>query len=191
MIHGVVQHNYHRTDQPGACPRNSKITIRGGALQVAGILWVELGRTKFAATHLVGAQKAARQSITRNGAYHILTKLMEKEPLLHHYHNQAFFDNIVNHWFTPGDMYEMCHKGLSPLAFLTRTFADMHEDKMEDDYYQEATVKTIRDVRKHHTKGPPPLPANDADQLHLNHGMSLYWRCCLHSKVHWYARKWS
>jgi hypothetical protein len=95
-------------------------------------------------------------------------KLAEKEPSLHHYHNQALFEDIINHRFTPGDTYKTCHKGLSPLAFLPRTFADMHEDKTEEDYYQEATVKTIGDVRKHHTKGPPPIPANDAELLRLN-----------------------
>jgi hypothetical protein len=96
------------------------------------------------------------------------TKLTEKEPSLRHYHNQALFEDIINHRFTPGDTYETCHKGLSPLAFLPRTFADMHEDKTEEDYYQEATVKTIGDVRKHRTKGPLPIPANDAELLHLN-----------------------
>jgi hypothetical protein len=37
-----------------------------------------------------------------------------------------------------------------------------------EEYYNEATVKTITDVRKHRTKGPPPIPKTDAELLRLN-----------------------
>ena len=95
-------------------------------------------------------------------------KLADKEPSLHHFNNQVLFEEIINHRFLPGDTYETCHKGLSPLAFLPKTFVDIHEDKIVEDYYNEATVKTVTDVRKHRTKGPPPLPMNDAELLRLN-----------------------
>jgi hypothetical protein len=95
-------------------------------------------------------------------------KLAKKEPSLCHYDNQALFDDILNHHFAPGNTYNTCHKGLSPLAFLPRSFADMHEEKLEEDYYHKATVKTVGDVRKHHTKGPPPIPTKDAKLLRLN-----------------------
>ena len=87
---------------------------------------------------------------------------------MRHFNNQALFEDIINHRFLPGDTYETCHKGLSPLAFLPKTFADMHDDKMAEEYYNEATVKTVTDVRKHRTKGPPPIPMNDAELLRLN-----------------------
>jgi hypothetical protein len=68
---------------------------------------------------------------------------------LHHFNNQALFEDIINHRFTPGDTFETCHKGLSPLAFLPKTFSDIHEEKVAEDYYNEATVKTVTDIRKH------------------------------------------
>jgi hypothetical protein len=95
-------------------------------------------------------------------------KLAEKDPSLRYFSNQALADDIINHRFTPGDVYETCHKGLSPLAFLPRTFADIHEDQVAEDHYNEATVKTVMDVRKHRTKGPPHIPMNDAELLRLN-----------------------
>jgi hypothetical protein len=54
------------------------------------------------------------------------------------------------------------------LAFLPKTFSDIHEEQAAEDYYNEATVKTVMDVRKHRTKGPPPIPSNDAELLRLN-----------------------
>jgi hypothetical protein len=55
-------------------------------------------------------------------------QLADKDPSLWFFSNQALADDILNHRFTPGDVYETCHKGLSPLAFLPRTFTDIHED---------------------------------------------------------------
>jgi hypothetical protein len=100
-------------------------------------------------------------------------KLAEKEPSLRHYHNQALFDDILNHRFAPGDTYDTCHKGLSPLALLPRSFADMHEEKLEEDYYHEATVKTVGDVRQHRTKGPPPTPLTMLNCCASTSGTSL------------------
>jgi hypothetical protein len=77
-------------------------------------------------------------------------KLATKEPSLRHFNNQARFEDIISHHFTPGDTFETCHKGLSPLAFLpAKMFANIHEEKVAEDYYNEATVKTVTDVRKH------------------------------------------
>jgi hypothetical protein len=75
-----------------------------------------------------------------------------------HFSNQAFFDDIVNHRFTPGDTYDTCHKGFSPLAFLPCTHEEINAENKELDFYEEANVKTLGDVRKHRTKGPPPIP---------------------------------
>jgi hypothetical protein len=60
-------------------------------------------------------------------------KLAEREPSLRYFNNQALFEDIINHRFLPGDTYETCHKGLSPLAFLPKSFADIHEDKMAEE----------------------------------------------------------
>jgi hypothetical protein len=98
-------------------------------------------------------------------------ELAKTEPSLWHYSNQAMFDDIINHRFIPGDTFEPCHKGFSPLAFLPRMHADVQEENAAEDYYNEANVKTVAEVRKHCTKGPPPIPTNDAEQLRLN-GMS-------------------
>jgi hypothetical protein len=95
-------------------------------------------------------------------------ELAKTEPSLRNFSNQALFDDIVNHRFLPGDSYETCHKGFSPLAFIPRTHADVHEENLTEAYYNEANVKTVAEVRKHRTKGPPPIPTNDADLLRLN-----------------------
>jgi hypothetical protein len=44
----------------------------------------------------------------------------------------------------------------------------VHEENLTEAYYNEANVKTVAEVRKHRTKGPPPIPTNDADLLRLN-----------------------
>jgi hypothetical protein len=110
------------------------------------------------------ADRASREAVLAA----FFAKLAEKEPSLRYFNNQALFEDIINHRFLPGDTYETCHKGLSPLAFLPKSFADTHDEKMADEYYNEATVKTVMDVRKHRTKGPPPIPMNDAELLRLN-----------------------
>jgi hypothetical protein len=91
------------------------------------------------------------------------------EPLLvQSFVNQAFFDDVINHRLTSGDTYDTCcHKGFSLLAFLPRSHKEIAEERTaaENAHYQEANVKT---VRKHSTKGPPPIPASDAELLWLN-----------------------
>jgi hypothetical protein len=94
--------------------------------------------------------------------------LARLDPSLRLYSNQAFFDDIVNHRFVPGDDYDTCHKGFSPLAFMPRTHAEVTEDNANADHYAEANIKTVSDVKKHRTKGPPPIPNNDAELLRLN-----------------------
>jgi hypothetical protein len=94
--------------------------------------------------------------------------LAKEEPSLRHFNNQALFEDIINHRFTPGDSYETCHKGFSPLAFLPKTHAMVHEEALAEDYYNEANVKTVAEVHKHQMKGPPPIPNNDAELLRLN-----------------------
>jgi hypothetical protein len=42
------------------------------------------------------------------------------------------------------------------------------EDNANEDHYAKASIKTIADVKKHRTKGPPPIPNNDAELLWLN-----------------------
>ena len=39
---------------------------------------------------------------------------------------------------------------------------------MDEDHYNEATLRTVADVKKHRTKGPPPLPTTDDGLLRLN-----------------------
>jgi hypothetical protein len=94
--------------------------------------------------------------------------LAKDEPSLRHFNNQALFEDIINHRFQPGDTYDSCHKGFSPLAFLPKTHATIHEEMVAEDHYHEANVKTVAEVRKHRTKGPPPIPTTDADLLRLN-----------------------
>jgi hypothetical protein len=84
-----------------------------------------------------------------------------------HFSNQTFFDDVINHRFTPGDTYDTCHKGFSPLAFLPRTYKEITAENEALDFYEEATVKTVGDVRKHRTKGPPPIPTTDAELIRL------------------------
>jgi hypothetical protein len=87
-----------------------------------------------------------------------------------HFSNQTFFDDVINHRFTSGDTYDTCHKGFSPLAFppphAHEEITAAENEALE--FYEEATVKTVGDVRKHQTKGPPPIPTNDAELIRLN-----------------------
>jgi hypothetical protein len=92
----------------------------------------------------------------------------DMEPLLRNFSNQAFFDDVIGHRFTPGDTYDTCHKGFSPLAFLPRTHEEVSEENANQEHYNESNVKTVGDVRKHRTKGLPPIPASDAELLRLN-----------------------
>jgi hypothetical protein len=94
--------------------------------------------------------------------------LARLDPSLQFYSNQAFFDDIVNHCFIPGDDYDTCHKGFSPLAFMQRTHAEVTEDNANADHYTEVSIRTVSDVKKHRTKGPPPIPNNVAELLRLN-----------------------
>jgi hypothetical protein len=94
-------------------------------------------------------------------------KLAKQDPSLTNFSNTALVDDIINHRFLPGDSYETCHKGFSPLAFLPKTHADVHEETVAEEHYHEANTKTVMDVRKHRTRGPPPIPTNDAELLRL------------------------
>jgi hypothetical protein len=44
----------------------------------------------------------------------------------------------------------------------------VHEETVAEEHYQEANTKTVMDVRKHRTRGPPPIPTKDAELLRLN-----------------------
>jgi hypothetical protein len=95
--------------------------------------------------------------------------LAKDEPSLQHFSNQALFEDIINHRFQPGDTYDSCHKGFSPLAFLPKMHAAIHEEMVAEDHYHKANVKTVAEACKHcTTKGPPPIPTNVAKLLWLN-----------------------
>jgi hypothetical protein len=53
-------------------------------------------------------------------------------------------------------------------VFLPQMHAEVLEENATKDYYNEANVKTVAKVRKHRTKGPPPIPTNNAELLRLN-----------------------
>jgi hypothetical protein len=57
---------------------------------------------------------------------------------------------------------------IQPLGVLPKTHADVHEETVAEEHYQEANIKTVTDMRKHSTRGPPPIPNNDAELLRLN-----------------------
>ena len=75
-------------------------------------------------------------------------EIAHTELSLKRFNNQALFDDLVNHRFAPGDDYDTCHKGLSPLAFLQRTHAASYADAVDEAHYNEATLRTVADVKK-------------------------------------------
>jgi hypothetical protein len=83
--------------------------------------------------------------------------------------DQAFFDDIINHRFTPGDTYNTCHQRFSLLAFLPKTHAGIHEEINGDEILPRGygTVKTVGDIGKHRTKGPLPTMRSATRMLRL------------------------
>jgi hypothetical protein len=90
------------------------------------------------------------------------------EKSLRNFKNHALFDDIINHRFDPGDTHETCHKGFSPLAMLPRTHSDIFEEKTTEAIYNEGQHKTLTEIKRHRTKGPPAIPLNDAEFIRLN-----------------------
>jgi hypothetical protein len=91
-----------------------------------------------------------------------------KEKSLRHFKNHALIDDIINHRFDPGDTHDTCHKGFSPLAMLPRTHSDIFEEKTTEAIYNEGKHKTLTEIKRHRTKGPPAIPLNDAEFIRLN-----------------------
>jgi hypothetical protein len=77
------------------------------------------------------------------------------------------FDHIVHHKFEPGAAYNTCHHGISLLAVSMRSHAAQEHERQEDDYFDQATMRTPDAVRKHSAKAPPPLPTSIAELMQL------------------------
>jgi hypothetical protein len=109
--------------------------------------------------------RASRETVLKAFFEEIATT----EKSLRGFTNHALVDDIINHRFVPGDRYDTCHKGFSPLAMLPRTHSDMFDAATDEAHYNEAGGnKTLAEIKRHRTKGPPPIPSNDAEFIRLN-----------------------
>jgi hypothetical protein len=81
------------------------------------------------------------------------------------FRNSKLFDDIMSHHFEPGAYYDTCHHGISLLAVSMRTFEAQERERQDDEDFDQATHKTPEAVRKHNSKGPPPLPSSIGDLL--------------------------
>jgi hypothetical protein len=81
------------------------------------------------------------------------------------FRNSKLFDDITSHHFEPGAYYDTCHHGISLLAVSMRTFEAQERERQDDEDFDQATHKTPEAVRKHNSKGPPPLPSSIGDLL--------------------------
>jgi hypothetical protein len=81
------------------------------------------------------------------------------------FRNSKLFEDIMAHQFEPGACYDTCHHGISLLAVSMRTFEAQERERQDDEDFEQATHKTPEAVRKHNSKGPPPLPSSVGDLL--------------------------
>jgi hypothetical protein len=51
---------------------------------------------------------------------------------------------------------------------MSHMHAEVTEENATEDHYNEANIKMVTEVRKHYTKGPSPIPTNNAELLRLN-----------------------
>ena len=80
-------------------------------------------------------------------------------------------DNIVNHKLAPGPTFKTCHHGISILVVSLCTFT-VQECQEETCFYL-ATYKTPDAIKKHMTKGPPPLPTTISELIQQIHWLLI------------------
>ena len=87
--------------------------------------------------------------------------------------NTMLSDNIVNHKLAPGPTYETCHHSISILAVSLCTFTIQELEHQEEICFDLVTNKTPDAIKKHMTKGPPPLPTTISELIQQIHRLLI------------------
>ena len=95
--------------------------------------------------------------------------LSAQVPSFQEFSNTTLFDNIINHKLTPGPTFKTCHHSISILAISLWTFTVQEQERQEDTYFELVTNKTPDAIKKHMTKGCPPLPTTISELVQQIH----------------------
>jgi hypothetical protein len=157
----MLNHQVNREQRPNKTAKTLSEVEKCQILGYCGLSWSKQHLMPKIWTELKKQRdQASRETVL---AAFFDTIADKTEPLLRSFVNQAFFDDIINQTGSRRGT-----KGFSPLAFLLQKQEEIAKETAENEHYKEAMAKTVGDVRKHRTKGPPPIPASDAELLRLN-----------------------
>ena len=83
------------------------------------------------------------------------------------------FENIIRHKFELGHTYDTCHHGIGPFAVSLHSFVAQEQERQEDEWFHQATMKMLEAVKHHSMKWPPPLPTSVGELLQLIYRLSI------------------
>jgi hypothetical protein len=160
LAQSLVDKHTTATDTPKTIPEPQLCRLLG----FCGLSWDEQDLLPDIWTELrQQTDQPSREVVLRT----FFTSLSRRAPAFRHFRNNRLFDDITKYRFEPGRSIDTYHHGLSPLALTLRTFADIQTEEDDADYFAQASNKTVEAVRKHHSKGPPPLPTTFNEFLQL------------------------
>lgn len=128
----------------------------------AGLGWEERGELPpwFAKIH-AQTDTTSKELVVKE----MFSALGATDPFFKTFQNSKLVDDIIAHKFVPGMTAEDAHRGMSLLAFSTRSANAIKTEKDEDEHYKEANTKTPEHVRKHKRGKAVPLATQLAEVI--------------------------
>ena len=151
LIQSAVKCSDTTRTMPNEIPENLTCFLLG----ISGLTWEEKHLLAPIWSELYKQPNKSTCEVTLQMSF---DDLSTQVPSFWEFSNMTLFDNIINHKLAPGPTFETCHHGISILAISLWTFTVQEQERQEDTYFELVTNKTPDAIKKHMTKGPPPLP---------------------------------
>ena len=163
----LVNPEHHRAHRHHpAIPEGNAENLTCFLLGISGLTWDE--------QHLLAPiwnelYKQPNKSTRDIACQTFFEELSTQTPSFRKFSNTTLADNIVNHKLAPGPTFETCHHGISILAVSLCTFTVQEQERQDEACFELATNKTPDAIKKHLSKGPPPLPTTISELIQQIH----------------------
>ena len=164
--HSLIQSAIERTDTTRATTKEIPENLTCFLLGISGLAWDDRHLLAPIWTELYKQPNKSTREVTLQTFF---AELSAQVPSFREFSNTTLSDNIINHKLAPGPTYETCHHGISILAVSLRTFTIQELERQEETCFDLATNKTPDAIKKHMSKGPPPLPTTISELIQQIH----------------------
>ena len=153
--HLLIQNTIERTNTTRPSQKEMPKNLTCFLLGISGLTWDEQHLLAPIWNELYKQPNKLTQEVALQTFFE---ELSAQTPSFRKFSNTMLADNIVNHKLAPGPTFKTCHHGISILAVSLCTFTIQEQEQQEETCFKLATNKTLDAIKKHLSKGPPPLP---------------------------------